>query len=71
MGYLMFVLGAIIGTIVTYIANRRGVEFGVLKIDRSYPEKDVYRIELDDLDMLAKKKRIILKVDADANLSHK
>ena len=43
---------------------------GVLKIDRSNPEKDVYRFEIDDLDSLHKKKRIVLKVDNDAAISH-
>lgn len=35
---------------------------GTLKIDRHNPSKDVYTIEIDDLDKLSKKKRIILKV---------
>lgn len=43
---------------------------GTLKIDHSNPEKDVYRFDVDDLDSLAKKKRIVLKVDNNADLSH-
>ena len=42
---------------------------GILKIDHSNFEKDVYRIEIDDLDILPHKKHIILKVENDANLS--
>ena len=42
---------------------------GVLKIDHSNFEKDVYRIEIGDLDILPHKKHIILKVENDVNLS--
>lgn len=42
---------------------------GVLKIDCSNPQKDVYRIVLSDLSRLSKKKRIVLKVDPRADLS--
>lgn len=42
---------------------------GILKIDHSNLEKDVYRIEIGDLDILPHKKHIILKVENDVNLS--
>ena len=42
---------------------------GALKIDHSDSKKDVYRIEIGDLDVLPHKKHIILKVENDANLS--
>ena len=42
---------------------------GTLKIDHSNLEKDVYRIEIGDLDILPYKKHVILKVENDANLS--
>lgn len=42
---------------------------GVLKIDHSNPEKDVYRFEIADLDGLSKKKHIVLRVDNSADLS--
>ena len=42
---------------------------GILKIDHSDSKKDVYRIEIGDLDILPHKKHIILKVENDANLS--
>lgn len=65
------VIGAIVGTVVTYFSYSRGVEVGVLKIDRSNPEKDVYRFVVNDIDKMAMKKRIVLKVDANADLSQK
>ena len=42
---------------------------GILKIDHSDSKKDVYRIEIGDLDILPHKKHIVLKVENDANLS--
>lgn len=42
---------------------------GTLRIDHSNPEKDIYRIDIDNLDELSNKKEIILKVDNDAHLS--
>ena len=44
---------------------------GTLKIDYSDPEKDLYRFEIDDLDDLSKKKRVILNIEHDADLSQK
>ena len=43
---------------------------GTLKIDRSNPAKDLYRFDIDNLDALSNKKRIVLKVDNKADLSH-
>ena len=45
--------------------------FGVLRIDRSNPDKDVYRLEIDKIDDISKKKRVVLKVDNHADLSQK
>ena len=41
---------------------------GILKIDHSDSKKDVYRIEIGDLDILPYKKHIVLKVENDADL---
>lgn len=67
-----FVLGIIVafvfGAIIDILEHLRTAR-GMLRIDHSNPEKDVYRIEIDDLDDLAKKSRVVLKVDHDAYLS--
>ena len=42
---------------------------GTLRIDHSNPEKDVYRFDIGDFDSLSKKKKIILNVDNNADLS--
>ena len=72
MEYLLILIGLLVGSIVSniifFIRYRKA---GTLRIDHSDPEKDVYRIEIDDLDGLIKKKHVILKVDNNADLSQK
>ena len=72
MEYLFAVVGVFVGSIISSIIfSIRYRKAGTLRIDHSNPEKDVYRIEIDDLDGLSKKKHVILKVDNNANLSQK
>ena len=69
--YMWIAVGAIsvliIKHIIFYIINK----VGTLKIDHSDPEKDIYRIDINNLDKLSKKKLIILKIDNNADLSQK
>ena len=70
--YLLWsVVGILIGCIINILICRAHSSSGILRIDHTNPEKDVYRIEINDLDKLSKKKRIILKVDNHADLSQK
>lgn len=64
---LLFAVGVFIGSIIHYAFGSSGT----LRIDHRNPEKDVYRIEIDNLDNLAKKRRVVLKVDNHADLSQK
>lgn len=66
---LMYILGVATSVIINLIFFKR--TYGMLRIDRSNPEKDLYLIEIDDLEQLTKRKRITLKVDNHANLSQK
>ena len=59
-----FLTGGAVATCALYFKND-----GALKIDHSDSKKDVYRIEIGDLDVLSHKKHIVLKVENDANLS--
>ena len=68
---LWSVVGILIGCIINILICCAHSSSGTLRIDHTNPEKDVYRIEIDDLDKLSKKKRIILKVDNRADLSQK
>lgn len=65
-GYLIGLLG---GFILAYTVTHMRDVSGVLKIDCTNSKKDKYRFEIDDLTTLSKKKRIILKIDATADLS--
>ena len=69
--FLAFLGGLLAGSLVTNIICLVKQASGTLRIDHSNPEKDVYRIEIDDLDVLSKKKQVVLKVDNNADLSQK
>ena len=59
--------GSLLCNVASVVYIRR--TYGTLRIDHSNPEKDVYRFEIDDIDSLSRKKRIVLKVDDHAVLS--
>ena len=63
-----FALG---GLVMAVIFGIQDIPSGTLKIDHSNPDKDIYRMEFDNLDNLSKKKHVILKVDNHADLSQK
>lgn len=73
--YLWLVVGIIVGMIATGVFSavfrKLRTACGTLKIDHSNPEKDVYRLDIGDLDKLSNKKRVVLKVDNRADLSQK
>lgn len=68
---IIFILGALAGGLIVNVFYFRHGTAGVLRIDQSNPEKDVYRFEVYDLDNLPKKKRVLMKVDCSADLSQK
>ena len=63
-----FMLGIMVGLIIAFMIRPRML--GTLKIEHSKPAKDIYRIEIENFDDLSKAKRITLKVDHTADLSH-
>ena len=69
MEYLWCLIGLFIGAIAMNILNHKRHPDGVLRIDHTNPEKDLYRFEIDNLDGLSARNRIVLKVDNDARLS--
>lgn len=58
---LIFIAGALVGLVTTNLIWIRGAVFGSLKIDQSSPEKDLYSLNIDNLDNLLKNKKVILK----------
>lgn len=68
--WLLFLVGIIIGILITLLTVLLSTS-GTLRIDHSNPEKDLYRFDIDNLDELSRRKRIVLKVDNHADLSQK
>ena len=68
---LMCVVTSLVSSIVTVLIIFLKSVRGTLRIDHSDPNKDMYRLELDDLDVLTRKKLVILDIDHHANLSQK
>lgn len=69
MEYVLYLVVLAVITVIVRIVQDKMRTAGTLKIDHSNPEKDVYRLEIDDLEGLSKKHKIVLKVDNSANLS--
>jgi hypothetical protein len=67
------VLGYLVLSLLLWLAyklyRRRWVGHGVLRIDRTDPDKDIYRLDLDNLDQITDKLVIELSVDPFADLS--
>ena len=72
MTYIMFAIGFILGTVfhICYHIFINTTD-GVLKIDHSNPEKDLYLIEIEDLEKLDNKREVVLVIDNKADLSQK
>ena len=66
-----FVLGFVLAILIDVVKRLILKPHGTLRIDHSNPEKDIYRFEINNLDSLDKKKRIVLKIDHHADLSQK
>lgn len=69
--FMLVLIGTVFGSLVTNFIFYLRSGFGVLRIDHSNPDKDVYRLEIDKIDDISKKKRVVLKVDNHADLSQK
>lgn len=69
MEFVFFTAGVLVGSIIYAIIQGVSMAHGTLRIDHSDPEKDVYRLEIGDLDKLNKKRYVELKIDHHADLS--
>ena len=71
MDILWLLIGLTLYTVLVPVLCYWKTTTGTLRIDHSNPEKDIYRFEIDDIDKLGKKNRIMLKIDHHADLSQK
>ena len=62
MEFVYVAIGFMFGLLTAIICRGLTKNDGILVIDQSNWEKDVYRLEIDNLDILPKKKKIVLKV---------
>ena len=69
MTFAIFMLGFCVGMFVNELWHLLHRACGTLKVDTKNDKKDIYRLEIDDLDSITKKKCIVLKVDKNADLS--
>ena len=69
--FWQLVLAVVVSSVFTSLFLHLGLAHGTLRIDHSNPEKDIYRIEIDNLDELKKKRKAILYIDHHADLSQK
>lgn len=65
------ILGVIINWLVIYAYTVIFCRRGVFKIDLTDPNKDVCRLEIGPLGDVYRRKTLILKIDAKADLSQK
>lgn len=65
----LYIIGVISGIVACMIAQKFRKTIGTLKIDMSDPEKDVYRLEIDNLDAIPNMKYIRLRVDTTSELA--
>lgn len=66
---LYFTIGVIVGAIINSLWLHLLTGHGTLRIDHSDPEKDIYRLEIDNLDQINRKNRLYVKIDHHADLS--
>lgn len=62
MWFLWSCIGVAIGSIISNIIFYWRTGFGTLNIDHSNPDKDVYRFEIEDLDDLYKKSKVVMSI---------
>lgn len=68
---LVIYVVVMVATVLVHIWYDSKSAHGTLKIDHSNPEKDLYHFEIDNLDDLHSKSRVVFKIDHDAKLSQK
>lgn len=60
--FIAWVITMISNIILFVMLNKKRRCFGKLVIDMTNPEKDIYRIEMDDLQDLEREKYVLLKI---------
>ena len=69
MDYLILFICSFVSSIMTMIVMYLTSARGTLRIDHSNPEKDIYRLDLDNVCSM-NKKTLLLKIDHRANFTN-
>ena len=64
----IYICGVIVGIVISVVWSRAHA-CGTIEVDCSDPDKDVYRLVLNDLKSLTKKRWIVFKVNRNAHFS--
>ena len=62
------ICGVVVGVVISIVWSRAHA-CGTIEVDCSDPDKDVYRLVVDDLKCLTKKRWIVFKVNRNAHFS--
>lgn len=62
---LMFILGVLVATIISYIINRTKRLTGTIYINSTNPEKDIFGMELNDVNDLYTYDTVLFKIVRD------
>ena len=65
---LCFVVGLIVGAITFYLVQQIRCTKGTFKVNDSNPEKDLFHLDIFNLDDVYRKKLVILKVIKDSKV---
>ena len=68
MELVIYMCGVVAGIVISIIWSRTHA-CGTIEVDCSDPDKDVYRLVVNDLKSLTKKRRIVFKVNRNAHFS--
>lgn len=68
---IIFLFGVLVGLYIGVYTRVPCKAHGILRIDHSNSEKDLYRFEINDLESLDTKTQIVLKIDHNADLTRK
>ena len=69
MWYWWFIGGFFLGLLIESVIIRIKKKDGTLRIDTTNPEKDIYRLEIDNLDVIPKQNQLVLRVDSTSFLT--
>lgn len=66
---LIVIAAFVVGIVTTCLIFTKSRTYGVLRIDKTNPSKTLYRFEVNSLENIEKKKKIVLKIISITDIS--